>query len=217
MDDSSDKYLLPSQQHGSAVRRPGCGLKAGVGVASVISIISLVVASVALTYAQTSNTAYPTCDVSGYYKCLDNSFCVGTEANIVQGSTEYFTSASNGLEYDYWEYLPTGEGQAAHGQFVRMEIHGGCANDPCTFHEQELYTPVPGTILNWEGFTVNRTGATNGVQVFYENVYFKTPSCDSYVKIVKGQLVQGSASGVLCHNECTRTTKEEFEAGIHAA
>jgi hypothetical protein len=94
-----------------------------------------------------------------------------------------------------------------------MELYVGCDSPSCAFHEHELYTAVPYSTRNYEGFTVNRTGADLGQQVVYENLYFDS-ECSSYVKMVKGQQLQGGPSAFLCHNECHRTTEEDWNLAI---
>ena len=60
---------------------------------------------------------------------------------------------------------------------------------------------------------MNRTGAGEGQQVFYESLYFND-DCNTYTKIVKGQQVALQPAGVLCNNICSRTTQADYELGI---
>lgn len=186
-----------------------------MSVANSIAIIAVAVFLVIQAYgSSSSSSSTATCDVTGYYKCnVQDSFCVGTQG-YPQNTAAYYNSSSNGNEYDMLTYTPTGSLQAPSGTFLHMEIYGGCADTPCGFHENELYTPVPGSAsLNWEGFTVNRTGADEGQQVFYESLYF-ADDCNSYTKLVKGQQVQLQPAAVLCNNQCSRTTEAEYALGI---
>jgi hypothetical protein len=144
------------------------------------------------------------------FKCIDQSHCVGT-LGIPQNNPKYYTSTPNGIEFVKLEYVT--EGTAPKDFFLHMQIHGGCASKPCGFSEDELYTSVPGSPFYFEGFTVNRTGAVTGNQVFYENMYFNQ-DCNSYYKIVKGQQVMGQASAVMCKNLCKRTSLEDYNIGI---
>jgi hypothetical protein len=155
----------------------------------------------------------PVCDPTGFFKCTTGSFCVGIQGHP-QNTDGYYTSTSNGIEFDRLVFLPnTTAGSAPGDYFIHMSVHGGCDQKPCGFNENELYTQVPGTGLYYEGFTVNRTGAVLGDQVFYETLYF-APDCSGYHKIVKGQLVAGAPAAVMCRNFCSRIGEKEYTAGI---
>ena len=97
MDPESNQRLIASTQ--AVETRRSCGLYAAVALSWIVAFVALIIAAVALSIGQASNAAMPTCDVSGYYKCVGGSFCVGT-TGAAAATDAYFTSASNGIEFD---------------------------------------------------------------------------------------------------------------------
>jgi hypothetical protein len=185
----------------------------------IIALAALIISCINFARGGNSSNQSPqtSClnNAAGTYLCSAGSYCVGIKG-FSQASSEYYTSASNGIEFDKIEYLQQSANSAAPtSYFMHMTIHGGCSQTPCGFNENELYTAVPGTVNRFEGFTVNRTGANTGMQAFYETLTFDA-TCNSYVKIVKGQLVGNplAPAAVLCHNECKRVPLSQYNTGI---
>ncbi len=177
---------------------------------SMISATLFAAAATALLLHTSQAQLSSSCEPVGYFKCIENSHCVGI-SGFAQNDTKYYSSSPNGVEFAKIQYVT--EGTAPKDYFLHMQINGGCASKPCAFSEDELYTSIPGNVFNYEGFTVNRTGAVTGNQVFYENLYFMA-DCNSYVKIVKGQQLMNQASAVMCKNLCQRTTLDDYNVGI---